>query len=79
MTSATATIPCPGCGSKVAIPPAVSSFPFCSARCRMVDLGRWLDGSYALDPETGKLDVIDPDTAEEIILDDDDAPSGRVH
>lgn len=22
--------------------------PFCSARCRMVDLGRWLGGDYAV-------------------------------
>ena len=22
--------------------------PFCSARCRDLDLGRWLDGSYAI-------------------------------
>ena len=23
-------------------------FPFCSPRCRLIDLGRWLNGSYAL-------------------------------
>ena len=34
--------PCPICGK-----PAEARFrPFCSARCRLVDLGRWLDGSY---------------------------------
>lgn len=22
--------------------------PFCSARCRDIDLGRWLDGAYAV-------------------------------
>jgi endogenous inhibitor of DNA gyrase (YacG/DUF329 family) len=22
--------------------------PFCSARCRDLDLGKWLDGSYAI-------------------------------
>jgi hypothetical protein len=21
-------------------------FPFCSPRCRLIDLGRWLDGAY---------------------------------
>lgn len=27
--------------------------PFCSSRCKMVDLGRWLDGTYAVsDPIT---------------------------
>jgi len=25
-------------------------FPFCSARCKLIDLGRWLDGKYALRP-----------------------------
>jgi len=23
-------------------------FPFCSERCRVVDLGRWIDGAYAI-------------------------------
>lgn len=36
--------PCPICGK-----PAVARFePFCSARCRDVDLHRWLSGSYAI-------------------------------
>ncbi len=24
------------------------SFPFCSPACKLVDLGRWLDGSYRI-------------------------------
>ena len=24
------------------------SFPFCSDRCRLIDLGRWIDGAYAI-------------------------------
>lgn len=66
MVQPTTSIRCPGCGAAVTVPPAVATFPFCSSRCRMADLGRWLDGRYALDPETGKLDVIDPETAVEI-------------
>ena len=27
---------------------SVSFYPFCSQRCRMVDLGRWLDADYRL-------------------------------
>jgi endogenous inhibitor of DNA gyrase (YacG/DUF329 family) len=23
-------------------------FPFCSRRCKLIDLGRWLDGTYQL-------------------------------
>lgn len=26
----------------------VKSFPFCSARCRQIDLGRWLGERYAV-------------------------------
>ena len=35
---------CPICGKPV----TVASRPFCSPRCRDVDLHRWLSGSYAI-------------------------------
>ncbi|TCZ65894.1 DNA gyrase inhibitor YacG [Roseicella aquatilis] len=38
--------PCPVCGKPVA--PEGRFRPFCSARCRQVDLGRWLAGDYAI-------------------------------
>jgi endogenous inhibitor of DNA gyrase (YacG/DUF329 family) len=28
--------------------PGNASFPFCSPRCKLVDLGRWLDGGYRI-------------------------------
>jgi hypothetical protein len=35
---------CPICGK-----PAEPRFrPFCSARCRTIDLGRWIDGRYRI-------------------------------
>ena len=36
--------PCPECGR----PSARGFFPFCSARCKSVDLNRWLSGAYAI-------------------------------
>jgi uncharacterized protein len=27
---------------------AASSFPFCSPRCKLIDLGRWLGGKYQI-------------------------------
>jgi endogenous inhibitor of DNA gyrase (YacG/DUF329 family) len=36
--------PCPICGK----PSVVEFNPFCSARCRDVDLNRWLSGTYAI-------------------------------
>jgi len=40
---------CPICDGPVAAPAAHR--PFCSARCRLIDLGRWLDGEYAVPGE----------------------------
>ncbi len=37
--------PCPVCGNPTRDDAAA---PFCSARCRMVDLGRWMSGQYTL-------------------------------
>jgi len=45
-----ATKPCPICG-KLA---AAASMPFCSERCRDVDLNRWLSGSYAIPSRDGE-------------------------
>jgi uncharacterized protein len=36
--------PCPICGK----PATEASHPFCSERCRDVDLNRWLSGSYVV-------------------------------
>ena len=44
--------PCPVCGK----PAVTGTLPFCSKRCRDVDLNRWLSGTYVIpgrptDPE----------------------------
>jgi len=36
--------PCPECGR----PSARETYPFCSKRCKDVDLNRWLKGAYVL-------------------------------
>jgi uncharacterized protein len=38
------TLPCPECRR----PSHREHYPFCSDRCRNVDLNRWLKGSYAI-------------------------------
>ena len=43
------------------------TFPFCSDRCRLIDLGRWVDGTYAV-PE----DVAQPTPAPDQADDEDD-------
>ncbi|MDX8469372.1 DNA gyrase inhibitor YacG [Mesorhizobium sp. VK23B] len=36
--------PCPECGK----PSAREHYPFCSARCKDIDLNRWLKGAYVI-------------------------------
>jgi endogenous inhibitor of DNA gyrase (YacG/DUF329 family) len=36
--------PCPECGK----PSSRESYPFCSPRCKDVDLNRWLSGAYVI-------------------------------
>jgi endogenous inhibitor of DNA gyrase (YacG/DUF329 family) len=42
---------CPACRGPVAPRPGNRAFPFCSPRCRLLDLGRWLDGDYRIPGE----------------------------
>jgi endogenous inhibitor of DNA gyrase (YacG/DUF329 family) len=41
---------CPICGRafEVATIDDLPSFPFCSNRCKLIDLGRWIDGAYVI-------------------------------
>ena len=51
---------CPICGNELAASAAMESdwFPFCSKRCRQVDLYRWSEGKYAI------LEPLTPDHLE---------------
>jgi endogenous inhibitor of DNA gyrase (YacG/DUF329 family) len=41
---------CPTCGKpyEIAGLADLPSFPFCTPRCRLIDLGRWIDGTNAI-------------------------------
>jgi uncharacterized protein len=41
---------CPMCGKGFEIGQLADlpSFPFCSDRCKLIDLGRWIDGAYSI-------------------------------
>jgi endogenous inhibitor of DNA gyrase (YacG/DUF329 family) len=46
------TVKCPRCGKNV--PYENNPFrPFCSKRCKLIDLGKWVSGEYRI---TGKAD-----------------------
>ena len=48
---------CPVCDATVDLA-TTPTVPFCSDRCRLIDLGRWLDESYTV-PVTRKDDEED--------------------
>lgn len=50
---------CPICRKEVALD--FSNAPFCSDRCRVIDLGKWASGDYKVSSP-----VLDPDLAEEL-------------
>jgi len=39
---------CPTCKQKVDRKTAGKSYPFCSSRCALIDLGRWLGEEYRI-------------------------------
>jgi len=45
---------CPIC--KKAVPRTGEDFPFCSERCRLLDLGKWASGRYVVASPLGDID-----------------------
>lgn len=41
-----------------------SPYPFCSDRCRLVDLNRWLEGAYQVPSDDDDLDEATPDVSD---------------
>jgi uncharacterized protein len=50
---------CPTCGQLVQ--PKDEDFPFCSDRCRLIDLGKWASGAYKISSP-----VLDPEVLEDL-------------
>ncbi|GMU37234.1 MAG: DNA gyrase inhibitor YacG [Phycisphaerae bacterium] len=49
---------CPTCGKELRVERREDApyRPFCCRRCKLVDLGRWLDGTYCIsEPLTGSF------------------------
>lgn len=42
----TKRVPCPSCGKPAAWSKDNRWRPFCSERCRLIDLGAWIEGDY---------------------------------
>ncbi|MGM0555121.1 MAG: DNA gyrase inhibitor YacG [Myxococcota bacterium] len=54
---------CPICRKEVELLSENEYFPFCSKRCKMEDLGKWLDEDYSI--------TMTPATTERSLPDDD--------
>jgi uncharacterized protein len=50
---------CPSCGGLVQAKD--EDFPFCSDRCRQIDLGKWASGAYKVSSP-----VLDPEVLEDL-------------
>ena len=60
-------VSCPTCGKPVPWTPESRWRPFCSERCKLIDLGAWASESYCIagqvsDDETGAPGLEFPDT-----------------
>ncbi|MES9818219.1 MAG: DNA gyrase inhibitor YacG [Candidatus Thiodiazotropha sp.] len=47
------TVPCPTCGKAVVWSSDSAWRPFCSERCRLIDLGDWLDENHRISEPLG--------------------------
>ena len=56
---ATKPLRCPTCRAPVSL--GSDNVPFCSDRCRMIDLGKWASGDYKISSP-----ILDPDLLEEL-------------
>ncbi|HNT34559.1 MAG TPA: DNA gyrase inhibitor YacG [bacterium] len=64
---------CPTCGKPVEPrkpqDPTPPEYPFCSARCKQIDLGRWFLGNYAISskmqPEQEEIEPIEDERSED--------------
>jgi len=66
---------CPTC--KQPVESGAKYRPFCCERCKLVDLGRWLDGSYAIPGEPASDEELSEDLIPGNPAEDDD--EGRQH
>ena len=55
---------CPNC--KKPVKSNVADFPFCSERCRLLDLGKWASGEYVISsPVRDVSDAVPPKRSNE--------------
>ena len=56
----TTEVSCPNCGRRVAWSAASPFRPFCSKRCKLIDLGEWLAENHRI-PDTAPTEAMSED------------------
>jgi len=57
-----AVVACPQCGKEVVWQSEISPYrPFCSERCKLIDLGKWAEGGYSIPLENPPEDEMTDD------------------
>jgi endogenous inhibitor of DNA gyrase (YacG/DUF329 family) len=51
------TLRCPTC--KTIVLAGSADFPFCSDRCRVIDIGKWASGGYVISSPVHDPDLLD--------------------
>jgi uncharacterized protein len=59
MIMPTLQIKCPSCGKQHTYSTENPNRPFCSERCKQIDLGRWANEEYAIPASMPPVDDID--------------------
>lgn len=54
-------VPCPVCHKLTEYSSANPWRPFCSERCKMIDLGEWANDGYRIEGEPGSADRMSPE------------------
>jgi uncharacterized protein len=56
--------PCPRCGNRASLETTNAWRPFCSERCKMIDLGKWASEQYSIPAESQAQDGEEPASPE---------------
>ena len=54
-------VTCPTCNARVKWTPRNEFRPFCSERCKLIDLGAWADEQHAIAGDNNQDDVLSGD------------------
>ena len=71
-------VKCPRCGQLTRYSPENAFRPFCSERCKLIDLGEWAEGKYTI-PVVDLSDIDDSALEGEEPGADEDASSDDLH